>query len=115
MGTLCSFEAEYIFPGVLCLILISCVFSLLTLRTKSIWAACGLHSMWNFCLSCILGLDLSGSEGSWAVINMRTSGKNLFNGGRYGIEASIITAAVLAAAAVLLWHMYKRNNTERQA
>ena len=71
--------------------------------------------MWNFCLSCILGLDLSGSEGSWAVINMRTSGKNLFNGGRYGIEASIITAAVLAAAAVLLWHMYKRNNTERQA
>ena len=115
MGTLCSFEAEYIFPGVLCLILISCVFSLLTLRTKSIWAACGLHSMWNFCLSCILGLDLSGSEGSCAVINMRTSGKNLFNGGRYGIEASIITAAVLAAAAVLLWHMYKRNNTERQA
>ena len=115
-STLREFEPQYVLSGLLCLVVISCVFSFLTLRTGSIWAACGLHSVWNFCLSCVLGLDLSGSEGaSTALINMKSVGKNLLNGGAYGIEASIIAAIVISAAAVLLWLMYKKNNTERQA
>ena len=92
------------------------MFSFITLRTGSIWAACGLHSVWNFCLCCVLGLNLSGSEGaSTALINMRSVGNNLLNGGNYGIEASIIADIVIAAAAVLLCQIYKKNNTERQA
>ncbi len=46
---------------------------------------------------------------------MRSVGNNLLNGGNYGIEASIIADIVIAAAAVLLWQIYKKNNTERQA
>ena len=115
-STLREFEPQYVFSGLLCLVVISCVFSFITLRTGSIWAACGLHSVWNFCLSCVLGLNLSGSEGaSTALINMRSVGNNLLNGGNYGIEASIIADIVIAAAAVLLWQIYKKNNTERQA
>ena len=115
-GNFTGSEPKYIFSGVFCLIVISCVFSFLTLKTKSIWAACGLHSVWNFCLCCVLGLNLSGSEGaSTALINMRSVGNNLLNGGNYGIEASIIADIVIAAAAVLLWQIYKKNNTERQA
>ncbi|SEL61345.1 hypothetical protein SAMN02910353_03012 [Ruminococcus sp. YRD2003] len=115
-STLREFEPQYVFSGLLCLVVISCVFSFLTLKTKSIWAACGLHSVWNFCLCCVLGLNLSGSEGaSTALINMRSVGNNLLNGGVYGIESSIITDIVIAAAAVLLWQIYKKNNTERQA
>ena len=88
-STLRDSEPKYIFSGVLCLAVISCVFSFLTLRTGSIWAACGLHSIWNFCLCCVLGLNLSGSEGaSAAFIDMRSVGENLLNGGAYGIEAS---------------------------
>ncbi|MCR4638635.1 type II CAAX endopeptidase family protein [Ruminococcus sp.] len=109
-GNFSGSEPRYIFSGVLCLVVISCVFSFLTLKTKSIWAACGLHSLWNFCLSCVLGLDLSGERASAALIDMKSVGENLLNGGNYGIETSIITAALLAAAAVLLWHMYKRND-----
>ena len=115
-GNFMGSEPKYIFSGVFCLIVISCVFSFLTLKTKSIWAACGLHSVWNFCLCCVLGLNLSGSEGaSTALINIRSVGNNLLNGGNYGIEASIIADIVIAAAAVLLWQIYKKNNTERQA
>ena len=115
-GNFTGSEPKYIFSGVFCLIVISCVFSFLTLKTKSIWAACGLHSVWNFCLCCVLGLNLSGSEGtSTALINMRSVGNNLLNGGNYGIEASIIADIVISAAAVLLWQIYKKNNTERQA
>lgn len=85
------------------LILISLIFSLLTLRFGSIWAACGLHSIWNYILYSILGLNLSGNDGLVsAVFEMRSVGENILNGGMYGIEASIITTAVLSVAAGLL-------------
>jgi membrane protease YdiL (CAAX protease family) len=115
LSTLSCSEPLFIISGVVNLAVISCVFSFITLRTKSILAACGLHSMWNFCLSCVLGLDLSGSEGTVYIINMHTAGKNLLNGGKYGIEASVITGIVLTAAAVLLWYLYKNDIKERQA
>lgn len=115
-STLREFEPQYVFSGLLGLVVISCVFSFITLRTKSIWAACGLHSIWNFCLCCVLGLNLSGSEGaSTTLINIRSVGENLLNGGTYGIESSIIADIVIAAAAVLLWKVYIKNKTERQA
>lgn len=114
IGTLNGSEPQFVISGLIDLVAISCVFSFVTLRTKSIWAACGLHSVWNFCLSCILGLNLSGREGdSNALIGMRSVGENLLNGGKYGIEASIITVAVAAAAAVLMWYSYKKGNKER--
>ena len=109
-GNFMGSEPKYIFSGVLCLIVISCVFSFLTLKTGSIWAACGLHAMWNFCLSCVLGLHLSGEKSPAAVIGMKSVGENLLNGGKYGIEASIIADIVIAAAAVLMWYIYKRND-----
>ncbi len=116
LSSMTDSKPQFVVSGVLNLVLISCVFSFITLRTGSIWAACGLHSVWNFCLCCVLGLNLSGSEGaSTALINMRSVGNNLLNGGNYGIEASIIADIVIAAAAILLWQIYKKNNTERQA
>lgn len=89
--------------GIVNLFLISTIFSLLTVRFKSIWAACGLHSFWNAFLYSILGLNLSGNDETvTAVFNMRSLGENIWNGGVYGIEASAVTTAVLAAAAVLI-------------
>lgn len=85
------------------LVLISLIFSLLTIRFKSIWAACGLHSAWNYILYSILGLNLSGKDGSViAVFDMSSVGSNVLNGADYGIEASIITTVVLAVAAGIL-------------
>ncbi|SCW26598.1 hypothetical protein SAMN02910456_00112 [Ruminococcaceae bacterium YRB3002] len=84
--------------GIVNLILISVIFSLLTIRFRSIWAACGLHTVWNYILNSILGLNLSGNDGSVAaVFDMRSIGTGVLNGGEYGIEASIITTIVLAA------------------
>lgn len=86
------------FFAIVDLILISLIFAFLTLRFQSIWAACGLHSIWNFILYNILGLNLSGNdEMTAAVFDMRSVGSNILNGGVYGIEASIVTAWVLAA------------------
>lgn len=92
--------------GVCNLALISTIFSLLTIRFKSIWAACGLHSFWNAILYSVLGLNLSGNDETvTAIFNMQSAGKNIWNGGEYGIEASIITTVVLAIAAAIIWYV----------
>lgn len=84
------------------LVLISLLFSLITYRFGSIWAACGLHSAWNYILCNIMGLNLSGNGDPVAsVFDIRTSGSSILNGADYGIEASIITTAVLSLALVL--------------
>lgn len=101
-------ETIYGVIGIVNLVLISIIFSFLTIHFKSIWAACGLHSFWNAVLYSILGLNLSGNEKTvTAVFNMQSVGQNIWNGGEYGIEASGITAIVLTAAVVLLWYIQK--------
>ena len=100
----------FVLIGMLDLIIISVIFSLLTIRYDSIWAACGSHSVWNFVLFSILGLNLSGNDTKTAAIfDMRSVGENIFNGGKYGIEASAVTAVVLSAAAVLIFILNKKN------
>ena len=95
--------------GVANLVLISIIFSLLTIRFKSIWAACGLHSFWNAILYCLLGLNLSGKDETvTAIFNMQSVGNNICNGGAYGIEASLITTVVLALAAALIWYLNRK-------
>lgn len=105
------FEGEIIYGiiGVVNLVLISVIFSLLTIRFKSIWAACGLHSFWNAILYSVLGLNLSGNDETvTAIFNMKSVGENIWNGGEYGIEASLITSIVLASATTLIWYMNRR-------
>lgn len=100
--------------GVANLVLISIIFSLLTIRFKSIWAACGLHSFWNAILYCILGLNLSGNDETvTAIFHMESVGKDIWNGGVYGIEASLITTVVLALAAVLIIVIDKKHVSEK--
>ncbi|MBO4680395.1 MAG: CPBP family intramembrane metalloprotease [Clostridiales bacterium] len=96
--------------AVINLILISLLFSFLTLRFKSIWAACGLHTVWNFILCNVLGLNLSGNDTmTAAVFDMRSVGSGVLNGGEYGIEASAVTAGVLALALALCFALsYKK-------
>ena len=113
LKTLFLFETKYIFTGVLCLIAISCVFTFITCGAGNIWAACGLHALWNFCLECVLGLELSGGDAadSTSLISMRPVGESILNGGQYGIESSIITTAVLAAAAAVIWFAFAGKKT----
>ena len=115
IGNMADASADIVVFAVAGLILISVIFSLLTLRTKSLWAACGLHTFWNFILSNILGLNLSGNEGSAAVFDMRSVGSSVLNGGIYGIEASAVTAVILALAAVVFFIAYRSAKTNKTA
>ena len=109
-GTLFESEPKYIVTGILALAVISCIFSFITLRAQNIWAACGFHTLWNFCLESVMGLDLSGIESgkTAALIDMSRVGEDLLNGGKYGIESSMISVIVLTLAAVGMWFMWVR-------
>lgn len=107
-SSLFSGETIYGIIGVANLVLISIIFSQLTLHFKSIWAACGLHSFWNAALYSVLGLNLSGNEKTvTAILHLQSADRNIWNGGGYGIEASIITTMVLSAAALCLQIKHK--------
>lgn len=112
LSALFASEVIYGVFGIINLLLISTIFSLLTIRFKSIWAACGLHSFWNAILYSVLGLNLSGNDETvTAIFNMQSVGENIWNGGVYGIEASIITTVVLAIATVLIWFANRKRVT----
>lgn len=105
------FEGEMIYGiiGVINLILISVIFSFLTICYKNIWAACGLHSFWNAILYGILGLNLSGKEENvTAIFNMQSVGNSIWNGSIYGIEASAGTTIVLAFAVALIFVIIRK-------
>ena len=99
LSSMTGASAGIVVFAIINLVLISLILSFLTLHFKSIWAACGLHSFWNFILFNILGLNLSGNDGTTAAIfDIQSVDSNILNGGQYGIEASAVTAVVLAAA-----------------
>lgn len=105
------FAGEMIYGviGIINIILISLIFSLLTICFQNIWAACGLHSFWNFILYSIMGLNLSGNdENITAIFNMRSVGNNIWNGSIYGIEASVITVFILGIFSIILWIYWKK-------
>lgn len=102
-------ETVYGLIGIFNLLFISLIFSLLTISFQNIWAACGLHSFWNFILYSVLGLNLSGNdEHATAILHMQSVGNNIWNGGIYGIEASVITTLILGICTILLWVYWKR-------
>ncbi len=73
-------------------------------RSRDLWLPIGLHFGWNFTLP-LFGANLSGIK----IINEVTGHRmvwtagDLWSGGEYGPEASVLTSAVLLAAFVYLW------------
>lgn len=95
------------------LYLISVVFSMCMLIRKNIRINCGLHSVWNFVLNCVLGLTVSGSESSSeGMLLINIDHADIINGGAYGVEAGLACTVVTAAVAFILIKIYK--SKERQ-
>jgi hypothetical protein len=82
------------FIGIINLLLISLIFTLITLKNKNIYVSTGFHFIWNFALFNIIGLNLSGLEITNSIFKMEAVNKFL-TGYSYGIESSIITTIIL--------------------
>ncbi|MBQ2938458.1 MAG: CPBP family intramembrane metalloprotease [Clostridia bacterium] len=101
---LSSFLEDGLLIGIVAIInllLVTYVFSYLMLKYKNIYACSGFHSIWNFVLFGIIGLNLSGTTNNFSLLSF-SADKNFLMGGSYGIEASIITTVILSILVIRL-------------
>jgi len=78
------------------------VFGYAFLRSHDLWLPIGLHFGWNFTLP-LFGVNVSGLTMRLTGFTMEWSAGNLWSGGEYGPEASILTSVVLLLLFAYLW------------
>lgn len=72
------------------------VFGVAYLRTRDLWFPIGMHFGWNWVLP-LLGVNLSGFRMGVTGVAMQWKAGELWSGGAYGPEASLLTSAVVVA------------------
>ncbi len=76
--------------------------------TRRVWFAVGIHIAWNYVQGAVFGIAVSGAQVK-GLISSHLEGNELFSGGAFGAEASLITLVVCTAAGVLLLWKSHRN------
>jgi hypothetical protein len=92
-------------PGIN-LVLFAVFLSLLALRTAGLWAGCAWHATWNWSLSNLWGVPLSGIEPEGGTAMAWTlTGPAFMTGGAWGPEGGLLATAVLTGGTVwaALW------------
>ncbi len=93
--------------------------SVYVLWRESLWGACAIHSIWNFCQGNVFGISVSGTgTGPSPLFAGQVSGKGLWNGGKFGIEGGLAVTVILLLANLLVFLLYRKkecgeNRTER--
>lgn len=78
--------------------------SLYFIRRGNIWGIGAFHSIWNLVQGNFYGIRVSGMPmGNSLFETVSQEGKDLFNGGAFGMEGSIWVTVVLAAGIVFLY------------
>jgi membrane protease YdiL (CAAX protease family) len=72
------------------------------LRSRDLWLPIGLHFGWNFTLP-LFGVNVSGLRMKVTGYEMSWTAGDLWSGGEYGPEASVLTSVVLILLCVYLW------------
>ena len=74
------------------------------IRSGDLWLAIGLHFGWNWSLP-LFGVNLSGFKMSVSGYVLQWNAGDLWSGGEYGPEASVLTFAMMPLLAAALWFM----------
>jgi membrane protease YdiL (CAAX protease family) len=72
--------------------------------THRLWMALGIHMAWDFANDGIFGVGLAGQTGQslHGVLQASLKGPDLFTGGVFGVETSIVSVIILSIAGILL-------------
>lgn len=80
--------------SVVSLILAGVMFNLLREYSGDIWMPFGFHFAWNF-FQGITGYNVSGGNEMIAIYKVTAKGKRYLDGGKFGIEASVVTIVIM--------------------
>ncbi|MBM3774437.1 MAG: CPBP family intramembrane metalloprotease [Acidobacteria bacterium] len=72
------------------------------LRSRDLWLPIGLHYGWNLTLP-LFGVNVSGITMKVTGYTMEWTAGELWSGGAYGPEASVLTSAIFPALFLFLW------------
>ena len=81
------------------------LFGLLFKYYRTLWVPIGIHWSWNFVQGTVTGCPVSGGAPDYSILQAVTNGPELFTGGLFGPEASIIT--MIAGLAPCIWLVIK--------
>jgi membrane protease YdiL (CAAX protease family) len=75
------------------------------LKTRNLWLCTSLHWSWNWTMSAIYGLKVSGLEGlvKTSLLGAQPTGPDWLTGGRYGPEGGLLVTVVVSLGIILLW------------
>ncbi|WP_066497724.1 CPBP family intramembrane glutamic endopeptidase [Abyssisolibacter fermentans] len=95
--------------GIINLMLFSVFLSLYMIKDGNIWVSCAIHSIWNFLLAVICGINVSGSNQASSILAFSVN-ENLIilNGGKYGLEASVLLTIILVLCIILIFTRKKK-------
>jgi len=77
------------------------------LYTRSLWFCVAFHFAWNFVQGPVLGYAVSGI-GLKSILETDITGVNMFTGGIFGFEGSIVDSGITLMAILALYFVYER-------
>lgn len=81
------------------------LFAALYAVTRSLWWTIGLHFAWNMLQGPVFGSAVSGSGAASGWFQAQFSGPDWLTGGQFGIEASVVSVALLTLVGAALMHV----------
>jgi hypothetical protein len=85
------------------------------LKTRSLWTAIGVHWAWNWMQGPICGVSVSGSAITDSLFNAQPQGPDIFSGGQFGVEGSILTTLISIGLVVFVWRIKWLAPTKKMA
>lgn len=84
------------------------LFAALYAVTRSLWWTIGLHFSWNMMQGPVFGSAVSGSGSASGWFQAQFTGSEWLTGGEFGIEASVVSVALLTLVGAALMHVIFR-------
>lgn len=78
---------------------------------KRLWWPVALHFSWNFFQGPIFGFNVSGHERSYSLIQTHYENANIWNGGSFGFEGSILAVILQLIAIIALLFYFEKITT----
>jgi hypothetical protein len=96
-----------------CILIFGVFASMLVYYFDSLWMVMGLHAMWNFTQSILLGLPNSGNNVPYSIFKIGSSVKGSFAYNPiFGLEGTILSCVLMTACCVALYLWKSKKNKE---
>ena len=86
----------------LVIFMIGALLSMITVRTNSLWAACGLHSAWNFVSGLLFAVNAGGMNVDYSVITVGDPNAPVPDFGFFGDPSYLMVLALFAAVVAVV-------------